>query len=224
MKVTAPIVSTTEDVGSIDGLKKLAKAIHGEFAAQRKAQDVADAHGLEIGRLICEFASRGDVQAQVAVINRKKNGRPQSAHCYIAEQLFVSGEITGLTQRHLERCARAFLKAKSKGLPINTPIRIAEASDMIARTVDKNPSDAQPSPERLFDTDAPADNGSDRDAFDPDRDALRIARKIKEFFFSPQGHPYLRNKKQKDEFAKKLEEAFESVGLTDWAVIPMERK
>lgn len=220
MKNVATIVSA-DATESIEGIKKLAKAIHGEFAAQRKSQDVADAHGLEIGRLICEFASRGDVQAQISVINKNKNGRPQAAHCYIAEQLFISGEISGLSQRHMERCARAFLKAKVKGLSLTQSIRAIEASDIIGRTVDKNPNDSQPSPERLFNTE-PSEETESPD-FDPERDALKIARKIKEFLYTPEGHPRLRSQKQKLDFAKCVDKALHEMGI-DWELVPQERK
>lgn len=217
MKEATAIVAPAPAV-EFDGIQKLAKAIHGEWAAQRKAQDSADAHGLEIGRLICEFAKRPQVAAQLAVINAKKNGRPQAAHCYVAEQLIVSGEVSSLSQRHLERCARAFQKAQKKGLPIGTAIKIAEASDIIKKVAEKSVEESTPSPERLFNTE-PNETASEENKFDPDVAALKLARSVRSFFYDDSNNPRLRTKAQKDAFAKKLDEAFSELGI-EWAIYP----
>lgn len=223
MKTDVTPIVAKADAEALDGLKALAKSIQGEWTAQRKAQDAADAHGLEMGRQICAFAASKEVQGKVAVINAKKNGRPQAAHCFVAEQLVLSGQITGISQRHLERCARAFLKAQKKGLPLNTPIRVAEASDLVKKASDKPLDEMQPSPERLFDTDASQGNDGDRESFDPERDAFRVARKIKEFLYTPEGHPRLRSNKQKIEFATSVNKALDELGI-DWELVPEERK
>lgn len=88
----------------LDGLHKLAHEIHDKFIAQDAEAQIA------IGRLIWEFANCPHVQAQVEVINNKKNGRRKGACFYIAKLL--SDQITGVSRRLLEDRVRAFLKTK----------------------------------------------------------------------------------------------------------------
>ena len=209
-----------------DGVKSLAKAVSKAWTEQRQAQDKADAHGLEIGRLVCEYAERADTQARVAVANEKKNGRPKAAHCWVAEEIVKASGGKGPSIRHLERCARAYLKAQKNGLPINTPIRVAEASDIISKVADRldadgkplQPDDMQPSPERLFEIEA-EEGDDDEKKFDPEREALTLAKKIQNFFYTPEGHPKLRTKAQKTVFAKHVNKTLETIGI-DWEFFP----
>ncbi len=214
-----PVLVAKAEVEEMKGMRELAVAVGRQWKEQRAAQDQADARGLEIGRLICEFAARAEVVVQLGVLNAKENrpngGSPKKAHCWVAEQ--IANPELGLSTRHLERCARAFLKAQAKGLPINTSIRVAEASAVAEKYSDKPLCEMQPSPERLFNTEATGND--DDDAFDPDRDAVIIARKIKAFFYTPEGHSRLKTKKQKDSFAQKLQEQFELLKI-DWVIEP----
>lgn len=221
-----PIVATVK-VEVIDGIKKLASDVAAQWKKQRTAQDAADLHGLEMGRLICEFAGRADVQVQISLVNSKENkptgGRPKAAHCYIADLLCSPDSETGLSVRHLERCARAWMKAQKKGLPLNTSLRIAEASDLVKKVSDKSVDESQPSPERLFNTEATENENAEEREFDPDRDALVLAKKIQSFFVTPEGHQRLRSRPQRDKFAKKLNEAFEEFKI-EWEILPKGRE
>jgi hypothetical protein len=77
----------------VAGLETLAKELTFQAKAARVAQDKADIHGLEIGRLIVEFSRRGDIEAQIALANAKESkpqgGRPQAPHCWVAERVVV---------------------------------------------------------------------------------------------------------------------------------------
>lgn len=196
---------------TLAGIKALAKSVDEQFIEQRKAQDKSDLHGLEIGRLICEFAASTEVKAKLAIINKKNKdgGRPQAAHCFVAEQLHHEME-SAITARHLERCARAWQKAQKKGLPLGTSLRAAEAQTVIHKITDKPLHEAQPSPERLFEPDV---NANEDEPFDPDREAVVIAKKVKTFFFTPTGHPRMKTKNQKEQFISKLNEAFDELDI-----------
>lgn len=214
----APMVAKAEVDGEI---RKLSTAIGHQWKAQREAQDRADIHGLEIGRLICEHAEKPDVKAKLTIANAKENkpsgGRPKAAHCWVAEQVIQCGSVGGLSLRHLERCARAFMKAKAKGLPLNASIRIAEASAVATKYSDKALDDCQPSPERLFNSEN--DSSDPDEEFDPEREAMVLARKVKTFFYSETGNPRFRTQKQRDQFANTLNKAFAQMRL-GWSVIP----
>jgi hypothetical protein len=125
-----------------------------------------------------------------------------------------------LSQQYLGRCARAWIRAEKKGLPIGTPLKVAEAPEILARVADSPSCDTMPSPERLFAVEA-AEGGATAgpEAFDPERDALVLARKIRAYFFTPEGHARLRTAKQKNSFAKELNIQFETMGI-DWEITP----
>jgi len=209
------------------GFKVLANAVLNAWVDQRAAQDRADVHGLEVGRLICEHAERPDIQTRVEIANTKKNGRPKTAPCWLAEEIFKAGQ-NGPSIRHMERCARAWLKAQKKGLPINTPIRIAEASELILNVSDRcdaegaqlRPDDMQPSPERLFAPNADADaDANASEPFDPERAGASLARKIHAYFYTPEGHPIMRTKAQKNAFMKHVNDSLGTCEI-DWEFYP----
>jgi hypothetical protein len=215
-----PIVASAA-VEVLEGVKKYAEEVSAQFRIQQKKQAEYDAAGLELGRLVCELAARPDLQARLAVINRGKNGRPEAPHCFAARQLVAAGAT--VSEKHIIRMARGFLNAQKKGLPITTSIRTVEAMDLVKKYTDKSPDDVMPSIERLFDTDASQGSDGEGDSFDAERDALRVARKIREFLYTPEGHPRLRTRKQKDEFAQNVNKALSEQGL-DWELVPQERK
>jgi len=213
------IVAKAEAVN--EGIAKLAKQIGAHYQEQRTSQDRADMCGLEIGRLICEHAASAEVKGKLAVINAKaEGGRPKSAHCYVAEQIALSGIAGTVSQRHMERCARAFQKAQKKGLPLNTPIRVAEASAVIQKVSEKPLDEMQPSPERLFETETTEEP---KERYEPEREAAELAKKIRTFFFTSEGHPRLRSKDQRRKFFEALNKGLEQLEIPG-AFVPNESK
>jgi len=209
---------------NITGFKELAAELEIQFAEQRRAQDKADIHGLEIGRLIWEFSCRPEVTVKVTKLNNEKRpegGRPRSAHCWVAEQIFATNNGSALTTRHMERCYRAFMKAKKKGLSFKSSIRVAEASDIIAKFTDKSADEMQPSPERLFNPDPGEQESPER--YEPEREAAELAKKIRTFFFTSEGHPRLRSKDQRRKFFEALNKGLEQLEIPG-AFVPNESK
>jgi hypothetical protein len=210
--VNPPIVIRAE---AIDGIKALAAAVNVEWNAQVGHSKKAHSHALEIGRLICEFAGRAETKTQLAILNTKKNGTPKTAHCWVAEQLFTANP-NGVSVRHMERCARGWMLAQEKGLPITTPLRVVEAEATIKKVCETEVDDYTSSPERLFKNEP---DESDKQAFDPEKEAARLASTVKRFFYTPEGHPRFRTRQQEDKFAKKLNDEFGKLGI-GWAVVP----
>jgi len=190
-----PALVVKAETESISGIRELAAAVELEVKQQCKAQDVADSHGLEIGRLICEFASRPEIAPQLAVAIQKSRhgGRPQEPHCVVARNLADLHGGCKIKESYLVRCAQAFLKARRSGLPLNVAVRVAEAGAISTLTgcTDKHRMDMLPTPERLFYPDSSESDEAkacrDEKLFDPSREARAVARKMKGWLRTDQG-------------------------------------
>jgi hypothetical protein len=137
------------------GIEQLCATINAEWKQKLQAQARADHHCLEIGRLICQYAAKPDIVKAVDEFNAPKHGegatggRDKSAYGFVSERLVKCG--ASLSQRHMERCARAWMKAQEKGLPIDTPLRVVEAQKTLEKiTPIGMVEERQPNPERFF--------------------------------------------------------------------------
>lgn len=116
-------------------LPGLAEAIISHWQDQNKAAESFVVHGLELGRLVCEFAARDEVCELVESVNESAKssigGRPREPHTWVCEKLVSLPDYCGPTLLHLQRCARAYAKAARLALPAQTSLRSVEA---VART------------------------------------------------------------------------------------------
>jgi hypothetical protein len=69
-------------------------------------------HTWAIGELICRFAERSDVLAEVSRFNQRRSGRPWIARNYVAYRL---AESLPYEKRWLQMCAKAYETALAKG-------------------------------------------------------------------------------------------------------------
>lgn len=217
LMASPPAIVVRAESEDVAGFKELAAELESNYIKQRKAQDESDIHGLEIGRLIWEFSVRPEIEVKVARLNKEKKpdgGRPRSAHCWVAERVAEVGELGKNTPstRHMERCYRAFMKAKKKGLSFKSSLRVAEASDLIAKFSDKPADEMQPSPERLFNPE-PGEDDEKTERFDADREAIELAKMLRPFFFTASGIERIRNKDQRRKFFEALNKSLEQLKI-----------
>jgi hypothetical protein len=224
-----PAINKVATVELVTGVGRLVEEYVREWGLLTQAQWMVVGRSLELGRRLYELSGSAEVQAQVALLNKKENnpqgGRPRAAHCVVAEGMAeyakAKGVLKGLTALYAERCYRAFVKAKRKGLDSNMSITVVEQMDVIKKYTDF--PDVMPSPERLFKSESETgENGTDGEngesntqAFDPERDAIAVAKRVQSYFVARGGYAQLRTKKQQQKFCEVLNMSFEhfEIGL-----------
>jgi len=96
--------------------------------------------GYDLGKAIVDYAESSDVKKTVDAYNLKNKeahigGRPIAYHCYVARCM---EEHFGLSHRHLEVCARAFIFDRSTGFELGNSLR-TKALKGFSPTVGENP-------------------------------------------------------------------------------------
>jgi len=146
------------------GFEELRTAVNASIEQQKDVFITLSNLGIQTGKLIVEYSQRAEIKEAVERLNterqktQRKGGRPQEAHCFVAELLVRSG--MRVSKDWLEKCARAFKRSKELGFEgtetgVNKLLALKPANGDAKFPVEVE--QILPNPERVFPPEAVAE-------------------------------------------------------------------